>query len=30
MNYQSPNFESEESWNENVKKGLKVAISLKI
>ena len=30
MNYQSSNFGSEGSWNENVKKGLKVAISLKI
>ena len=30
MNYQSSNFGSEESWNENVKKDLKVEISLKI
>ena len=30
MNYQSSNFGSEGSWNENVKKGLKVEISLKI
>ena len=30
MNYQSSNFGSEESWNENIKKGLKVEISLKI
>ena len=28
MNYQSSNFGSEGSWNENVKKGLKVEISL--
>ena len=30
MNYQSFNFASEGSWNENVKKGPKVEISLKI
>ena len=30
MNYQSLNFEGEVSWNENVKKGLKLEIPLKI
>ena len=30
MNYQSSNFESEGSWNKNVKKDLQVEISLKI
>ena len=30
MNYQFSNFGSEGSWNENVKKGLKVEISFKI
>ena len=30
MNYQSSNFRGKGSWNENVKKGLKVEISLKI
>ena len=30
MNYQSANFGREASWNENVKKGLKVEVSLKI
>ena len=30
MNYDSSNFESEGSWNENVRKGLKVEISFKI
>ena len=30
MNYQSSNFGSEKSWNEKVKKGLKVEIFLKI
>ena len=30
MNYQSSDFGSEGSWNENIKKGLKVEISLKI
>ena len=30
MNYQSSNFGNEESWNENVKKGLKEEICLKI
>ena len=30
MNYQSSNFEGDGSWNENVKKGLKVEIFLKI
>ena len=30
MNCQSSNFESEGSWNENVKKELKVEISFKI
>ena len=30
MNYQSLNSGGEESWNENVKKGLKVEITLKI
>ena len=30
MNYQSSNFGSEGSWNENVKKSLKVEIFLKI
>ena len=30
MNYQSSNFGDEEDLNKNVKKGLKVEISLKI
>ena len=30
MNYQSSNFGSEENWDEYVKKGLKVEISIKI
>ena len=30
MNYQSSNFRGEGSWNENVKKGLKLEISFKI
>ena len=30
MNYESSNFGSERSWNENVKKGLEIEISLKI
>ena len=30
MNYQFSNYGSEENWNENVKNGLKVEISLKI
>ena len=30
MNYESSNFGSEGNWNENVKKGLKVEIILKI
>ena len=30
MNYQSSNVGSEGSWNENVKNGLKVEISLKM
>ena len=30
MNYEASNFGSEGSWNENVKKGLKVETSLKI
>ena len=30
MNYQFSNFRGEGSWNENVKKGLKVEIPFKI
>ena len=30
MNYQSANFGGDGNWNENVKKGLKVEVSLKI
>ena len=30
MDYQSSNYEDEGSWNENVKKGLKVEIPFKI
>ena len=30
MNYQSSNSGGKRSWNENVKKGIKVEISLKI